>query len=465
MKQIPGLVALFVALAFSSDATAERPNLVLIIADDCTYLDLGVYGGQAKTPNLDRLAQQGMQFSRVFQAAPMCSPTRHNIYTGIYPVKSGAWPNHTQVYPGTKSIAHYLQGAGYRVALSGKVHVAPKESFPFEYSKGFGEKGPNQPTICAEMEQLLVESKTAGTPFCLIACSHEPHEPHNKGDASAYPPGKLTLPPTFVDTPPTRDEYSRYLAEITYFDAQCGVLLDALERHGLVENTLVMVISEQGSSFPFAKWTCYEMGLASGMIARWPGRIQAGRRSDALVEYVDITPTFLDAVGLKTPATMDGQSFLAVLTGERTEHKQYTFGIQTTRGIAHGSKNYAVRSAATKTHRYIRNLNYTEVFKNNVTEIDAYWKTWVDEVRSGNLHAKEMTERYQHRPAEELYDVTIDPHCLNNLADRPGFGAIKADLSAQLDAWMVSQGDQGVDTEGLSLTRKAKVGANEKPED
>ena len=130
--------AVILALAIPSIVPAdERPNLVLIIADDCTYLDMGVYGGQAKTPTLDTLAQQGMQFSRCFQAAPMCSPTRHNIYTGIYPVKSGAWPNHTRVYPGTQSIVHYLHESGYRVALSGKSHIGPKASFPFEYSSEF----------------------------------------------------------------------------------------------------------------------------------------------------------------------------------------------------------------------------------------------------------------------------------------------------------------------------------------
>ena len=102
------------AFASPSAQSAELPNLVFMIADDCTYLDLSVYGGQAKTAHLEQLAAEGMQFSRCFQAAPMCSPTRHNIYTGIYPVKSGAWPNHTRVYPGTKSIAHYLKDAGYR---------------------------------------------------------------------------------------------------------------------------------------------------------------------------------------------------------------------------------------------------------------------------------------------------------------------------------------------------------------
>ncbi len=463
MKRITWFLALFSALLFSPAALVARPNLVLIIADDCTYLDLGVYGGQARTPNLDRLAGQGMQFSRAFQAAPMCSPTRHNLYTGIYPVKSGAWPNHTQVYPGTKSIAHYLREAAYRVALAGKVHVAPKESFPFEYLGGFGAKDPHHPNTGAGMEELLVEAKKSETPFCLIASSHEPHEPWDKGDASAYDPAKLKLPPTFVDTPATREAYAKYLAEITYFDAQCGALLDALERHGLVENTLVMVLSEQGSSFPFAKWTCYEMGLASGMIARWPGKIETGSNTDALVEYVDIAPTLLDAAGLETPGTMDGRSFLGVLTGKKSEHKQYTYGIQTTRGIARGSEYYGIRSAATKTHRYIRNLHHTEIFQNNVTEMEAYWQEWIAAAAAGNAHARAMIEKYQRRPGEELYDVEKDPHCLVDLANRPEYAALKAELSAKLDAWMASQGDQGAETEAMSLTRKANDRVTESP--
>ena len=144
---------------------ADKPNLVLIIADDCTYLDMGVYGGQAKTPTLDMLAQQGMQFSRCFQAAPMCSPTRHNIYTGIYPVKSGAWPNHTRVYPGTKSIIHYLRKLNYRVALSGKSHIGPKSSFPFEYTSEFRSADPKVSNPYPQIEQLMIESKNKGTPF------------------------------------------------------------------------------------------------------------------------------------------------------------------------------------------------------------------------------------------------------------------------------------------------------------
>ncbi|MEX1049895.1 MAG: sulfatase-like hydrolase/transferase [Akkermansiaceae bacterium] len=132
-------------------ADDSKPNLALIMADDCTFLDIGCYGGQAYTPNIDKLAGQGIRMTRCFQAAPMCSPTRHNIYTGLYPVKSGAYPNHTFVKDGVKSVVHYLEPLGYRVALSGKAHVGPKKAFPFEYSKAPG--GPDM----AAIDKLVAE--------------------------------------------------------------------------------------------------------------------------------------------------------------------------------------------------------------------------------------------------------------------------------------------------------------------
>lgn len=443
----------------NAHVSADRPNLVFMIADDCTYLDLEVYGGQAKTPHLKRLAAQGMQFSRCFQAAPMCSPTRHNIYTGIYPVKSGAWPNHTCVYPGTQSIAHYLQNAGYRVALSGKTHIAPKESFPFEYSQEFRTADVTRPNPFPAIEKLIVESKEAATPFCLFACSNEPHTPYTKGDPGQYPSELLTLPPSWVDTPETRQAYSKYLAEITYFDAQCGALLALIDRHGIRSNTLVMVVSEQGSAFPFAKWTCFELGLASGMLARWPGKIEAASQTDALVEYCDIAPTFLAAAGLETPPTMDGKSFLPVLLGEADEHKRYTYGIHTTRGIINGSDVFGIRSCGTKTHRYVRNLNPDQVFSNAVMKPGgdkvSFWASWLEKAADGDSHAVRMTSKYQRRPAEELYDVVADPHCLNNLIDSPEHAELIDELSGKLDAWMRSQGDLGRETEAIAHTRKA----------
>ena len=460
--------ALIAAILLTSGAAiaADRPNLVFMIADDCTYLDMEAYGGQAKTPHLNALVTGGMKFSRCFQTAPMCSPTRHNIYTGIYPVKSGAWPNHTCVYPGTKSIAHYLKDAGYRVALSGKTHISPKDSFPFEYDNEFKSGDPNDDDPYPTIEKLITESKAAETPFCLFACSNEPHTPYTKGDPSAYPPASLKLPPSWVDTAETRHFYSQYLAEITYFDAQCGRLLKLLDQHDVASNTLVMAVSEQGSAFPFAKWTCFELGLTSAMIVRWPGKVQPGSSTDALVEYTDIAPTFLEAAGVNVPETMDGKSFLPVLTGDRGEHKQYTFGLHTTRGIINGSKTFGIRSCGTKTHRYIRNLHPEIKFTNAVTRKGGdradFWSSWIARAATGDDHATAMTAKYSFRPHEELYNVATDPHCLNNLIDDPDLAELKAELSAELDAWMEEQGDKGHETEAMADTRKASFQARQR---
>ncbi|MEM6799727.1 MAG: sulfatase [Planctomycetota bacterium] len=440
-------------------AETPLPNILVTLADDCTYWDLACYGGQAKTPNLDRLCSQGMRLDRCFQAAPMCSPTRHCLYTGLYPVRSGAYPNHTKVYPGVRSIAHHLKDAGYRVALSGKTHINPPEAFPFEYSMKKS-KGTN-PDFQA-MNALMSECAASATPMALFMCSNEPHTPYTHGDPSAYPPESLKLPPFFVDTPETRKVYSRYLAEVTYYDSQVGRALRLLKKHGLADNTLVIVLTEQGNGFPFAKWTCYEMGLASGMIVRWPGRVAPGSQSDALVEYVDVVPTLLDIAGIAGEAdsginggSLDGMSFAGVLTGETDRHKSHVFGLQTSRGIHNGPECFGIRSVRSDRYRYIRNLTPGGMFQNYVVRRDV-WKSWRAVAETGDDHAKELVYRYQHRPAEELFDCQADPHNLTNLADDPRLADVKSELRAQLDAWMASQGDEGQATEMKARERQTR---------
>lgn len=423
----------------SLTAAADRPNIVFINADDLTHRDLGCYGGQAHTPNIDKLATEGMRFTRCFQATPMCSPTRHNIYTGLYPVKSGAYPNHTFAKDGTKSIVHYLEPLGYRVALSGKTHIAPKEVFPFEYS---GKKNPDMDAI----DKLMAESKEAGTPFCLFACSNEPHSPWNLGDASRYPADEVKLPPYLVDTPEMRDAFSRYLAEITYYDDQVGQILALLDKHELADNTLVMVTSEQGNGFPFAKWTLYDSGLQTALIARWPGKIEANATTDAMVEYVDLVPTFLEAAGSEPPAILDGKSFLPVLFGEAEEHKEYVFGIMTTRGIINHPGHYGIRSVRSEQFKLIVNLTPEVTFTNACTKSKEFL-SWVAKAEAGDAAAAERVRRYQKRPAVEFYDVTKDPLEWENLAENPEYEEEMKKLMVELDTWMTNQGDEGHETE------------------
>ena len=431
---------------------AERLNLVIVLADDFSHTDASLYGGQAATPHMERLASEGMTFTRTFQSAPMCSPTRHALYTALHPVKSGAWPNHTYVYDGVRSIAHFLQDSGYRAALSGKTHINPPESFPFEYLKGPGTKNnPNFPAV----DQFLFECVSQDQPFGLILTSNEPHTPWDKGDASAYPPEDLILPDPLVDTPATRSDFSAYLAEITYFDSQVGEALAALEKHGLVENTLVVVLTEQGNAFPFAKWTCYDIGLGSGMVVRWPGTVTPNSSTDALVEYVDIIPTFLDSASLPVPSGLDGRSFRNVLNGETNTHKDVVFGLQSSVGIILGPEHFGIRTARDKRYRYIRNLTPEVPFSNAVFRTD-FWTEWTAAAEAGDPDAIVAVRRYQHRPAEGLYDCLKDPWNRHNLADDPAYTTVKVHLSIALNTWMTDQGDQGQPTEVAAKSRLYK---------
>ncbi|HBL43075.1 MAG TPA: sulfatase atsG [Planctomycetaceae bacterium] len=437
-------------LAVTRQAEAKQPNFVFIIADDCTFRDIGCYGGQAHTPHIDRLATEGMRFTRCFQAAPMCSPTRHNIYTGQYPVKTGAYPNHTQANRGTKSIVHYLKPLGYRVALSGKSHVGPKAVFPFEKPEGEG--------LVAAADHFFRECQGRDDPFCIFFCSREPHSPWDQGDPSRYDASQLKLPPYFVDTPETREAMTRYLAEITVFDDEVGGILNQLDKHGFRDNTLVIVVSEQGSSMPFAKWTCYDSGLQSAMIARWPGKIQPGTVNHAMIEYVDLVPTYVEAAGGTPAPVLDGKSLLPVFAGKQ-EHKDHVFGEMTTRGIINGSSTFGIRSVRTKDFKYIWNFTPDIEFR-NVAMKSPEFKSW-EAKAAADADAADKVRRYRKRPAIELYDIHKDPFEWHNLAGKPEYAAVQAKLKAELDAWMKHCGDKGQQTE-LEADQHTKNGGKKK---
>ena len=447
MRPVLTLLALLCGLVLT--ATARTPNVVLILADDFSHPDASVYGGQAATPRMERLAREGMLFTRTFQAAPMCSPTRHALYTGLYPVRSGAWPNHTFVYDGVRSLAHYWSEQGVRAGFTGKTHINPLSAFPFEF---LSEAAKNKNPDFAAVDRFLGECVAARQPFGLILASNEPHTPWDQGDPSAYPPDQLQLPPVLVDTPATRANFSKYLAEVTVFDRQVGEALDLLDKHGLADNTLVIVLTEQGNAFPFAKWTCYDVGVGSGMIVRWPGHVAPGSRSDALVEYIDIVPTLLAAAGLPVPADLDGRSFLPVLTGATNRHKEVVFSLHSSVGINNGPGPYGIRSARDERYRYVRNLQPQTTFSNYATRQD-WWQEWLTAAAAGDPDAVVAVRRYTTRPAEELYDSLRDPWNRHNLAADPAYAAVKQRLAAATDAWMAAQGDTGIATEHAASSR------------
>jgi len=447
--RIAMLFALLLPL-IGSNTQAAKPNIVIVLADDLNADSIGCYGNpDTRTPNIDKLARQGMRFTQATTATAMCAPTRQMLYTGLYPVKSGAYPNHSQVRPGTKSIVHRLGKLGYRVGLHGKRHFGPANSFPFQ-KVGGGKFNADA------IRKFMTEDKSE--PFCLVVASHSPHVPWNQGDPSHFKPEQLTIPPYWVDTPEMRQAMTRYYAEVESLDNEVGRCMSVVEELKLDDNTIFIFTSEQGSQFPGCKWTCYETGLRVGLVIRWPGQIKAASVSEAWVNYVDILPTLVDAAGGPPVSGLDGRSFLSVLHGKTDSHNTVAYGVHTQLGaIGSQPKGYAVPYVRIGHYNYIMNLNHRATFTNALTKSDkeGYWASWA-RVSKANPTAAALMKRYQHRPAEELYDLDSDPHELKNLATSEKYSPVVNRLRIHLKGWMKSQGDKGQATELAAPKRKRK---------
>ncbi|MDR1484003.1 MAG: sulfatase [Planctomycetaceae bacterium] len=449
---------------FSSDKLPDKvvvkgkPNFVIIIGDDSSYLDYGFNGSpNVKTPNLDRLAGEGLRFTRFYSPASVCSPLRQALLTGLYPVRNGAYPNHAKIYDGIKSLPVYLKALGYRTACVGKTHFAPFSSYSFDsFFKTIEQNDNKKQSELKKVENFVKE--TGDEPFLLYVASHEPHSPHNKGDVSVYDSELIKLPPYLVDTVETRRELVRYYAEITYLDWQVGQVIAMLERLGRAENTLILFFSEQGNDLPHGKWTLYDGGIRVAAAARWAGKIKAGTKSNAIVQYVDVVPTLVELAGgdpaeLKAGKAdangnegLDGKSFADILLGKKTELRKYAFAQFTGRGINQGPLAYASRAVTDGQWKLIKNIHYDKEFKNAAIK-NAVYKSWVQKGQNGDAFAKEQAERYVKRPQWELYNLNSDPHELKNLADNSENKEIFDKLKSELENWMKQQGDQGNKTE------------------
>jgi uncharacterized sulfatase len=431
--------------------SSARPHVVLFMADDHTWHDCGPYGAKdVRTPNLDRLAGEGMRFDRAFAASPTCTPSRSAIYTGLYPFRNGAHANHSWINEGVRTLPDHFKQLGYRVVLAGKTHIGPREQFGFEYLKGSNVMPPGKDHVLwtdldtAVVDRLLAEHDKR-QPLCLLVCSHSPHVywPENDG----YDPATIDLPPYLVDTPETRAMRARYYTDVTWMDKQLGEVLASLSRHGYDAaaggaDTLMIYTADQGAQWPFAKWTLYDAGVKTPLVVRWAGRVKPGSTSDAMVTLVDLLPTMLEAAGGTPPHDFDGKSFLPVALGKADAHRDAVFATNTGDGQMNRSPMRCVR---TNRYKYILNLAPETPFKTHISHAGeddgvVYWRSW-EKLAGTNADAREHVERYQHRPPEELYDVVDDPFEQRNLANGPAHAAELQRLRGLLRDWRVQQGE------------------------
>ena len=460
------LLLLVLLLAGTLSAQDRPPNFLVIIADDVTYNDLPLYGGPTiRTPNIDRLASEGLTFNQAYLSMAMCNPCRTELYTGLYPFRNGSSWNHSAARKGTRSVVHHLGELGYRVGLSGKKHVSPEESFEFEEVPGVPD--PREVTPDPEFDTRRIRefmSRDSSQPFFLVTAFHEAHGPWTAGHPERFDQATLPLPANVADTPRTRQHHAAYLAEIVLLDWEVGKVLEALEASGQADNTVVLFTSEQGSAYPGNKWTNWNTGVHTAMVVRWPGTVASGARTDALVQYADVLPTFVDAAGGETADKFDGSSFLPVLRGESTSHRDYAYFMHN--NVPEGPP-YPVRAITDGTFHYIRNLRPDRIFVEKhmmgAFRPGSFWETWMASTGPSpefpaNRRAIELLNRFMHRPPEELYRVKEDPYQLNNLIGDFRLAEVRDRLAAELGRWMQSQGDPGAALDTEEQWRAAREG-------
>jgi uncharacterized sulfatase len=364
------------------------------------------------------------------------------LLTGLDPMRNGAMLNHSRPKAHLKKWPAYFHDLGYEVVAIGKVaHYAQVTEYGFDHASHYN----YHEDTCIDAAIEWLAARRSEKPLCLMVGTNWPHRP--------WPPtpavGRegVTLLPKWVDTPETRDAVGRYLAACANADRDLGKVYDAARQH-LGSDVMFVFTSDHGAQMPFGKWNCYDAGVRTPLVVAWPGRVKAGTTAKAMVTWVDLLPTLLEAVGGTPPADMSGRSFMPVLRGETSHHRDKVFFTHSGDG---NMNRYPIRAVRTDRWKYIRNLDPSAEFHSHINKAKAsdgieYWETWVEKAKTDPAAAT-WVRWYHTRPAEELYDLTTDPHEVTNLAAEPAHAELLATLRTDLDAWMAAQGDEGLKTE------------------
>ena len=419
-------------------AAGPRPHIVVFLSDDHTWRDSSVYGSaEAPTPNMARLAAAGMTFDRAFVVSPSCAPSRAALLTGMYPARNGAEPNHSRPRADIRKLPAYLQQLGYQVVAFGKVgHYKQTAEYGFDISRHNG----YHEDIAIPKALEWLEARDDPRPLCLFVGTNWPHVPWPE-KADSVDPSQIRVPPHHVDTEETRRWRARYLEAVAIMDRELGQVYD-LARKKLGDNVLFIHTSDHGAQWPFGKWNLYEDGIRTPLIVSWPGRIRPGTRSQAMVSWIDILPTIVEAAGGQAPQEIDGRSFLPVLEGKTDTHRSLIFTTHSGDGTFNVFPMRSVRTA--DGWKYIRNLHPEFLYATHITRSTGsgeYWPSWLDRART-DAEARRLVRHYLRRPAEELYATAHDAFEQRNLIDDESQRSRLESLRRQLDHWLRETGDR-----------------------
>jgi len=458
-----GLLLLLTVGSQAEAKPAKRPNVLIAISDDQSYPYASAYGSPfVRTPAFDRVAARGALFTHAFASSPGCSPSRAALLTGLNSWMTGAAGTHASTFPAAlTTIPERLAQSGYRVGMTGKgwgpgrwddvrkanpagpaydkIRLKPpaKGLSPIDYAANFS---------------AFLDARKDGAPFFFWYGALEPHLPFGEGAGAADPwrRGRTVVPPFLANTPTVHGDLADYAYEIEWFDRHLGMMLDELERRGELDNTIVIVTSDNGMPFPRAKANLYDSGLRVPLAIAWPQLGTRERSFDQLVSLTDLAPTIYAATRVNAPYRLEGVDLLPMLRRGGGTPRQYVFAGRERHSAARwNTLGYPARSIRTRDFLYIRNFqpdrwpagDPQEIAKDG--SLGSANMAFYDIDRSSTL--KELLERRDEpqirpiyllavakRPARELYDLRRDPNQFANVAYAPRYARVADQLDREL---------------------------------
>ncbi len=436
----------------------EKPNVVLFVSDDHGLDALGCYGNPViRTTNMDRLADQGVKFTNAYCTSASCAASRSVILTGKYGHATGSYGHvhdyhHFSTFPDVASLPVLMEKAGYETARIGKYHLAPDSVYRFtKVLKA-------DPRSTVEMADLCQPVIAGEKPFFLYFCPDDPHrgdpftpEPWNAPNSfgnrpegypgvttEKYDPQTVRVPPFLPDTVECRAELAQYYQSVSRIDQGLGRLLKLLEKSGKSDNTIIIYLSDNGIAFPGAKTTVYEPGIRLPLIVKDPRSAAQGSVNNAIVTWVDLTPTILDFAGVPFKAgDFHGKSFRNILDQTDPEGWDEMFAAHNFHELTMYYPMRVVRSGNMKLiFNIAAGLEYP--FASDLWTAS----TWQSIHRAQQpLFGKRKVKDYLFRPKFELYDLEADPDELNNLANAPQHAKLLVTMKEKMKALQIQTKD------------------------
>jgi arylsulfatase A-like enzyme len=424
-------------LSSCAEQAAERPNFIIFIADDVSRDDIGCYGNVvAKTPNIDKLAARGIKFNNMFLTASSSSPSRNSIITGRYPHNTGGAELHVTPPDHMVSFPEVLRNNGYYTVQAGKFHMGPYARRGFDL---LNENGKLNGDGGEELWLKCLKERPPDKPFFMWFASIDAHRVWGPNEfTGTHMPSDITPPYYLVSADRTREDLAKFYDEIFRFDHYTGLVYEELLKQGVADNTVIIIMADNGRPFPHSKTRVNDRGLRTPFIVHWPaGRGHKPKECQALISAIDIAPTVLELADAEIPEHIQGHSFTLLLHKPSGRFRNYLFA-------EHNWHDYEAHERMVRSDDFLYILN-SRPQSPQTGPADAISSPSFRDLDSlyhiGQLTPVQSDVFIAPRPSEELYKCDSDPDQFSNLADNHEFSQVKEEMSKILREWMLETGD------------------------